>query len=150
MGMDIWIWLILAVVFLVAEAATTALISVWFAVGAFAAMITGIFTDSIPVQIVVFAAVSAVTLGAMMPLLIRRRRQRPPVTNGSGLVLGKHGVVIRAILPGEVGRVRVDGLDWQARSDTALPQGSRCRVTGAQGALLTVDRVEQPQPQPQP
>lgn len=143
MGMDTWIWLILIVVFLVAEAATTALISLWFAVGALAALIVSIFTNLFAVQIVVFAVVSAITLAIMVPLLAKRRaNQKPPVTNGAQLVLGKRGVVLKAILPGEIGRVRVDGLDWQARADVALPEGSRCQVTAADGAVLTVTAAE--------
>lgn len=143
MGMDLWIWLILIVVFIVAEAATTALISVWFAVGAAAAMIVSIFTDSLPVQIAVFAVVSAVVLAIMVPTLARRRAgKKPPVTNGAQLAVGKRGVVLQAILPGEIGRVRVDGLDWQAKSDAALPQGARCQVVAADGAVLTVAAVE--------
>ena len=43
MGMDTWVWLILAVVFLIAEAATTALISIWFAVGALAGRVASRF-----------------------------------------------------------------------------------------------------------
>lgn len=143
MGMDSWIWLILIVVFLVAEAATTALISLWFAVGALAALIVSVFTENPAVQIVVFAVVSAITLAVMVPALAKRRaNQKPPVTNGAQLALGKRGVVLKAILPGEIGRVRVDGLDWQARADAALPEGSRCQVTAVDGAVLTVTAVE--------
>ena len=71
-------------------------------------------------------------------LVARRRNKKAPVTNGSELSVGKRGVVLQAILPGELGRVRVDGLDWQAKADVALPQGSRCRVVAADGNVLTV------------
>lgn len=143
MGMEIWLWLALAIVFIVAEAATTALISVWFAVGSAAALVASIFTDSPAVQVVVFALVSAVTLGIMVPTLVKRRGNRkPPVTNGSQLAVGKRGVVLKAILPGEIGRVRVDGLDWQAKAADALPEGARCQVVAADGAVLTVTAAE--------
>lgn len=143
MGVDTWIWLALAIVFVVAEAATTALISVWFAVGALAALAASIFTDSPVIQIIVFALVSAATLAVMVPVLARRRaNKKPPVTNGSQLAVGKRGVVLKAILPGEIGRVRVDGLDWQAKAESALPQGTRCQVVAADGAVLTVAAVE--------
>ena len=137
--MDSIIWLIAVIVFVAAEAATTALISVWFAVGAAVALIVSLFTNSLPVQFLVFAVVSAVTLAIMVPTLAaRRRNKKAPVTNGSALSVGKRGVVLQAILPGEIGRVRVDGLDWQARAEEALPQGTRCLVTAADGAILTV------------
>ena len=97
MGMDTWIWLILCIVFIVAEAATTALISVWFAVGAAAALVASIFTNSPVVQFVVFALVSAVTLAVMVPTLVKRRAsKKPPVTIGSQLTVGKRGVVLKA------------------------------------------------------
>lgn len=137
--MDSIIWLIAVIVFVAAEAATTALISIWFAVGAAVALIVSLFTNSLPVQFLVFAVVSAVTLAIMVPTLAaRRRNQKAPVTNGSALSVGKRGVVLQAILPGEIGRVRVDGLDWQARAEEALPQGTRCQVVAADGAILTV------------
>lgn len=143
MGTDTLIWLILTIVFVVAEAATTALISIWFAVGAGAAMIASIFTDSAILQFAIFAVVSAVILAIMVPTLAKRRAaQKPPVTNGSQLVVGKRGVVLKAIVPGDIGRVRVDGLDWQAKADIALPQGTPCEVTAADGAVLTVAQVQ--------
>ena len=137
MGMDTLIWLVLTIAFVVAEAATTALISIWFAVGAGAAMIASLFTDSAIVQFAVFAVVSAVILAVMVPTLAK-----PPVTNGSKLVVGKRGVVLKAIVPGGIGSVRVDGLDWQAQSAAALPEGTPCEVTAADGAVLTVASVQ--------
>ena len=76
-------WAAAIVVFAIAEAATTALVSIWFAVGAAAAMVASIFTASLGVQCAVFAVVSAVTLAVMLPLLAKRRTMRqPPITNG--------------------------------------------------------------------
>ncbi len=145
MGMDTVFWLVAIVVFVVAEAATTALISIWFAAGAAVAMVVSLFTASLGIQFLVFAVVSAVALAIMVPLLAKRRKGRAaPVTNGSPLTIGKHGVVLRAILPGEIGRVRVDGLDWQARSDAALPEGSKCRVADVDGAVLIVEALPDP------
>ena len=83
-------WAAAIVVFAIAEAATTALVSIWFAVGAAAAMVASIFTASLGVQCAVFAVVSAVTLAVMLPLLAKRRTMRqPPITNGSPLTIGR-------------------------------------------------------------
>ena len=52
-------------------------------------------------------------------------------------------MVLKAIVPGSIGRVRVDGLDWQATADSPLPEGAPCQVTAAaEGAVLTVAAVE--------
>ena len=56
----------------------------------------------------------------MIPTLASRRGEhKAPVTNGSPLTIGKQGVVLVDIEPGTLGRVRVDGLDWQARAENA-------------------------------
>lgn len=137
-------WAAAIVVFVLAEAATTALVSVWFAVGAAAAMLASVFTSSLAVQFAVFAVVSAITLVIMLPLLAKRRTMRqPPVTNGSPLTIGHRGIVLQDIPQGDMGRVRVDGLDWQARTEngTPLAKDTRCEVKNVDGAVLIVSAV---------
>ena len=135
-------WAAAIVMFAIAEAATTALVSIWFAVGAAAALIVSFFTQSLSVEAAVFAVVSAVALILMVPTLAKRRKERKaPVTNGSPLTIGKQGVVLVDINPGYLGRVRVDGLDWQARADAAMPKGTPCRVLDVDGAILIVSPV---------
>ena len=56
-------WLILAIVLVVIEASTAAFISIWFAVGALAAIIPAlIYANAVWVQVAVFVIVSAVSL----------------------------------------------------------------------------------------
>lgn len=142
---DTILWLVAIVTFIAIEAATTALVSVWFAIGAAAAMLASFFTPSLGVQMAVFAVVSAVALALMLPALARQRKEhKPPVTNGSPLTIGKQGVVLAAIEPGMPGRVRVDGLDWQARAEVSVPQGAHIRVTDVDGAVLLVVPVNEP------
>lgn len=139
MSADTLFWLVAVIAFVVLEASTTALVSVWFAVGAAAALITSFFTQSLPMEAAIFAVVSAVALLVMVPILAKRRKERKaPVTNGSPLTIGKQGVVLVDINPGYLGRVRVDGLDWQARAQAPMPQGTPCRVTDVDGAVLIV------------
>ena len=98
-------WAAAIVVFAIAEAATTALVSIWFAVGAAAAMVASIFTASLGAQCAVFAVVSAVTLAVMLPLLAKRRTMRqPPITNGSPLTIGSRGISAACVWIGWIGR----------------------------------------------
>lgn len=139
MSGDTLFWLIAVIAFVVIEASTTALVSIWFAVGATAALISSFFTQSLSVEAAVFAIVSAIALIVMVPTLAKRRKERKaPVTNGSPLTIGKQGVVLVDIKPGYLGRVRVDGLDWQARAEMPMPKGTPCRVTEVDGAVLIV------------
>ena len=139
MWFDTILWLVAIVAFIAVEAATTALVSVWFAVGAAAAMAASFFNIGFGWQALVFAVVSAITLALMIPTLASRRGEhKAPVTNGSPLTIGKQGVVLVDIEPGTLGRVRVDGLDRQARAETPLPKGERCKVVAVDGAILIV------------
>ena len=139
MWFDTILWLVAIVAFIAVEAATTALVSVWFAVGAAAAMAASFFNIGFGWQALVFAVVSAITLALMIPTLASRRGEhKAPVTNGSPLTIGKQGVVLVDIEPGMPGRVRVDGLDWQARAGVPLAKGTRCQVTAVDGAVLIV------------
>lgn len=136
------LWLVAFAAFVVVEASTTALVSVWFAVGSAAALVTSLFNDSLTLQFGVFAVVSAVALAIMVPLLAERRKSRKvPVTNGSPLAIGKRGIVLQPIHPGELGRVRVDGLDWQARSEVVMEANVKCEVESVDGAVLIVHPV---------
>ena len=108
MWFDTILWLVAIVAFIAVEAATTALVSVWFAVGAAAAMAASFFNIGFGWQALVFAVVSAITLALMIPTLASRRGEhKAPVTNGSPLTIGKQGVVLVDIEPGTLGRVRV-------------------------------------------
>ena len=145
--MSAFLWLAAAIILAIVEANTVQLVSIWFAVGAAAAMVASIFTASLGVQCAVFAVVSAVALAVMLPLLAKRRTMRqPPITNGSPLTIGSRGIVLREIPQGDIGRVRVDGLDWQARTvdGTPLPKDARCEVKNVDGAVLIVSAVPVP------
>ena len=69
MSPDTLFWLVAVIVFVILEASTTALVSIWFAVGAAAALIASFFTQSLSVEAAVFAVVSAVALLVMVPTL---------------------------------------------------------------------------------
>ena len=64
-------WLVALVVLAVLEGVTVTLVSLWFALGALAALITSFFVDNIWIQFAVFLVVSLVTLLVIRPLAQR-------------------------------------------------------------------------------
>ena len=70
--MDVIIWAILVIAFVIAEVATVQLVSVWFAAGALVTMILVFFFD-IPIigQVGIFIGSSALFLALTMPFIIR-------------------------------------------------------------------------------
>lgn len=65
----IWVWIAVTVIAIIVEAVSAQLLSIWFALGGIAALITSLFTDSIAVQIIVFVAVSVISLAVIFPFV---------------------------------------------------------------------------------
>ncbi len=131
------IWVIVLIACIVIEAVTVNLVSVWFAVGAVGAVIAAAFTPSVTVQIVVFGLVSAAALAVTRPLAKRIRQKRAVRTNAD-VNIGRKATVIRRVGPSMPGRVRLDGVDWQACSGEVLEEGAVCEVLDVDGATLLV------------
>lgn len=131
------VWLILCILFVVVEVATVGLVSIWFAAGALVALLVSSVVDSVLVQLVVFVAVSLLTLVFTRPLVSKYVTPRQQPTN-SELNVGKKARVIRTITPNSPGRVRLEGVDWAARSAETIAEGSWCIVTAVDSATLEV------------
>ena len=67
--MDVIVWLILLVAFIVLEASTVTVVSIWFAAGALAALVAGLLGAQLWLQIALFLGVSAVCLAALRPVI---------------------------------------------------------------------------------
>lgn len=134
-------WLIATIVLLFVEASTFNLVSVWFAVGSAAALVSCIFTDSLKVQSILFVAVSFVCLLALRPLAAKLRK--PPVPTNADLNIGRTATVLTTVTDDVPGRVRLDGVDWNAQAlpGTSFQPGERCRVAEIRSTLLMVEPV---------
>ena len=111
-------WLVLLILFLVAEGATAAVTTIWFAIGAIVAMFAAIFGAEIWLQAVLFAVVSVICLLSLRPVLKKYLEPKKVKTNIDAII-GKRGVVLERIdnLNG-TGKVKIDGMEWTARSAT--------------------------------
>ena len=142
MSIDPIFWLIAAVGFLVLEGMTFSMVSVWFAAGSAAALLSCLFHPPFKVQAVVFIVVSILCLAAFKPLT-QRLRQKPTPTNGDRS-LGREAKVLTPVSAEETGRVRLDGVDWNARCATPgdrLAPGDACRITEIHSTLLIVEPI---------
>lgn len=139
------IWLILAVVFVVAETITVALISVWFAIGAILAMIAALFGGAVWLQILIFIASSGILILLTKPLSEKLVNKKTVKTNADRVV-GQTGTVLQSIdnLKAE-GQVRVMEQIWSARSadGTPIAAGTLIIVKEIQGVKLLVEPTQQ-------
>lgn len=138
-----WIWLAALTVFAILEAATTTLVSLWFIGGSLTAMIAALCGADIWLQILLFFAVSALLLVALRPLAKKYLLPRTQATNARGNI-GKRAVVTERIdtLNGK-GAVRIDGVEWSARSQHEIEVGAVVRITDIIGAKVCVEPVKE-------
>lgn len=128
------IWLGALVLFLILESQTVAVVSLWFAAGSLAAMIAAVCGAELWLQVVLFAVVSLVLLALLKPVVQKYIIPRLAKTNADALI-GTVGPVIEDIDNVQaVGRVKLGGMDWSARSSTGAPI--------AKNTLVQVDRIE--------
>ncbi|MBR3952054.1 MAG: NfeD family protein [Oscillospiraceae bacterium] len=135
-----FVWLIIAVILGVIEAVTVSLISVWFAVGALAAIIPAYFGVPLWGQILVFLAVSAVAFAFTKRFFKDVVKVKKQPTNSDSLI-GTDGIVTAEInnLEGK-GKVYISGLTWSARAFDGkdIPEGAVVKVERIEGATLIV------------
>lgn len=113
---EVLLWLVITVILAIIEIATFNLVTVWFAGGSFAAMIAAMLHTPLWMQLIVFAAVTAVLLASTRPLVMKSMAKQTP-TN-SDRVIGMTGIVTEEIDNiRETGAVKADGKVWSARAE---------------------------------
>lgn len=146
--MDLIIWAVLFILFVIAEFSTVQLISIWFAVGSLITMLCTYFFD-IPLlgQIGIFIATSAILLAVTFPL-VRKRINPKAVATNADLDIGKSASVIEEIDRDKgTGRVTLNGVDWSAvpeDEDKIIPAGTIVIVRKVQGTKLVVAEKTNP------
>lgn len=128
------IWLVLLVIFIMTEASTVAVVSMWFAIGALAAMIASLLGAQVWLQVVLFLVVSCSLLCALRPLV--RKYFTPKLTRTNvDSVIGSTGIVTSRIdNVMSQGQVKLGAMEWTARSTSG-------EVIEA-GMLVKADRIE--------
>ena len=141
------LWITLLVVFLVAEAATVTVVSLWFAAGALAALLVCLLGGSMLGQTAVFVLVSAIMLTLLRPMVKKFVTPKVTPTNIDS-VIGSTGLVTAAVDNVlSQGQVKIGAMEWTARSTSGdpIPAGTRIKVDRIEGVKVFVTPVEVPE-----
>ena len=135
-------WLAVMIVLLIIEGVVPGLVSVWFAVGALAAMISALFEAPFWLQTVWFLIVSIASLCLTRPLVKKYVNSKVQPTNAAALI-GTECIVTESIdnIAGE-GAVKISGQVWTARStddSVKIAQGKIVTVKEIRGVKLIVE-----------
>ena len=128
------LWLGLMVLFLIVEAATVTMVSLWFAGGALAALAVSLLGGGFVWQMGAFILVSTALLALLRPLARKHFTPKLTKTNVDS-VIGMEGYVTADIdNVAATGKCKLGAMEWTARSAT----GEKIST----GTLVKVEKIE--------
>lgn len=139
-------WVVALVVFLIVEAVTAGLVSIWFVFGSLIALLCAALGAAVWLQIVWFIVVSVATLVLTRPLVKRYVDNRSVATNADRNI-GRTAVCTERIDNlAATGAVQLGGVVWSAHSaddSVTVEPGERVTVRAIEGVKLIVERAGQ-------
>ena len=138
-------WLVAMIALFVVEAATVNLLTLWFAFGALAALVTSLLGGELWLQIVIFIAVTIITLIPTRKLAKKYFSKNHHQATNSDMVIGKDCSVVEDIdnlL--STGAVKCMGREWTARSENGekITAGETATAVAIEGVKLIVRKKD--------
>ena len=136
-------WLIAFIALVAGEAATVGLVCIWFAAGAVGGFLVAVLGGQFWFQLIVFAAVSALTLALVRPAASRFVHPRRSPTNADRVVNQTASVTETMDNEAGAGQVNVMGQVWSARSQlgVVIPAGTQVKVRRIEGVKVFVETL---------
>ena len=132
--------------FILVEAATVTMVSLWFAGGALAALVVSLLGGGFLLQMIAFLVVSTALLALLRPLA--RKHFTPKLTRTNvDSVIGMEGYVTADIdNVAATGTVKLGAMEWTARSVSGekISTGTLVKVKKIEGVKAFVSPVEVP------
>ena len=136
-------WLIAFIALVAGEAVTVGLVCIWFAAGAVGGFLVAVLGGQFWFQLIVFAAVSALTLALVRPAASRFVHPRRSPTNADRVVNQTASVTETIDNEAGTGQINVLGQVWTARSElgVVIPAGTQVKVRRIEGVKVFVEAV---------
>lgn len=144
--MEVLFWLGLMIVFLIIEAITVGLATIWFAAGALAAVIAAALGGGIVIQIILFFLVSLALLYFTRPVALKYFNGNKIRTNYENAVDQTVRITERVDNIGGTGTAVLNGQEWTARMQDdsfVLEAGELARVVSIEGVKLILTPIEE-------
>lgn len=138
------IWIIGIIAFVILEAVTYQLVSIWFAFGAIGGLIAAALGTDFYIQMTIFLIISLICILCLRPFSVKILKPRNEQTNVDAMV-GKDVLITDEVdnVKG-LGSGKLDGKMWSVRSadDSIIPSNSTVVVEKIEGVKLIVKRKE--------
>lgn len=136
------VWIVALACFIVIEACTSALVSIWFAFGALGALVAKGLGAGITAQVFVFLIVSVVCVFALRSLASSRLKPRR-INANLDRIIGQEVVITETVDNAKhTGATTINDVDWKVRAEKnqVIPVGERVIVKAIDGVKLIVGR----------
>ncbi len=134
-------WIVVAVIFFIAEIVTPSFFLMWFGVGALSASIASVFLADVVTQGVVFVGISLMLVVLSRPIA-NRLTKKPPIGAVVDALIGQKARVITEIDSDKnTGRVRVGKEEWAADADERIGEGENVEVVRVEGTHVIVKKI---------
>ncbi len=128
-------WILLFIIFLIAEAATAGLVSIWFCAGALCSFAAAKVGAAVYVQLIIFVIASVALFVLTRPFVKNVIKLKSEPTNLDRIIGQSVAVTEKIDNKADTGAIKYDGKIWTARSNDF-------DVTFEKGDFVTVDRIE--------
>ncbi|MBO5372122.1 MAG: NfeD family protein [Lachnospiraceae bacterium] len=143
--MTVFIWLGIMILFMIIEAFTVGLMTIWFAAGAFVAMIACALGMGTFGQFAVFFVVSIVLLYFTRPIALKYMNPNKIRTNYEDTVDKTVKITETVDNINGTGTAVLNGQEWSARAreeGMILPEGNLAKVVAVEGVKLILVPIE--------
>lgn len=134
------VWLIAIVAFIVLEAVTYQMLSIWFVIGAIGGLIASLLNSEFWLQMTLFIVISVILLIAFRPLAVKKLKTN--YKTNADAVIGKKVTITKEVdnING-TGEGKLDGMAWTVRTESGktLGVGDVAEVKRIEGVKLIVD-----------
>lgn len=137
------LWIVVIIISAVIEAASVQLLTIWFAIGAFAALIADACSAPFYIQVFIFLFVSIVLIIFTRPILKKLMNKNHKTDVNSEV--GKTGTVTTEINPQKnEGRVMLGDVSWIAKSKdmSVIPADAKVKIEAVDGTTLIVSEIK--------
>lgn len=133
-----YIWLLIIILLVIAEAMTINLVTIWYVASGIVALILSFFINNFTIQFAVFAILGTfllITTRQTLQKLVDTRKERTNIDR----IIGMTGIVIEEINKNHNGAVKVDGKVWTAMANKKIKVDSTVKVLEINSSKIKVE-----------
>ncbi len=141
-----YFWIAAIILFLIIEGFTATLVSIWFSIGAFAALVAEAIGVGVTGQILTFIVFSAISIAGLRKIALRKSKENKSKINLDRIV-GQRIIVTETVDKAEgTGVAKINDVDWRIVSEDGevIEKGETVTVKDIDGVKLVVKKVEEP------